>query len=92
MRNKLFIICLLLVTSEIFAWTDADFKEMYDGCVETDSEISFKKTVAYCSCSVSLTTETFTVDQVQNMVNNETFSTHEEIHNITKYCMDKVFK
>tara|TARA_Y100000590_G_C15351286_1_gene875284 strand:+ start:244 stop:549 length:306 start_codon:yes stop_codon:yes gene_type:complete len=90
-QTKLLTICLLLFTSQVFAWSDAEYEAFFGGCIDnTPSNLSYKKREIYCTCSTDLVSYTWTVKEVQKMVLNNTFAKQKDVIKITKRCAKKI--
>ena len=90
-KIKFFTVCLLLFTSQAFAWTDAEIESMYNGCMETvSSKYSATQKMEYCSCSTGLAIKTWTLDQLIAMLNNNTLREHKDFKKIVNDCTQKV--
>ena len=91
MKNKIKIFILLFVTSQAFAWTDAEIESMYNGCMKTvSSKYSDTQKMEYCSCSTGLAIKTWTLDQLIAMLNNNTLREHKDFKKIVTDCTQKV--
>ena len=91
MKTKLLTICLFLFTSQVFAWSDAEYETFFKGCMgNTPSNLSYKKQKIYCTCSTDLVSYTWTVKEVQNMVFNNTFSKQKDFNKIVARCAKKI--
>ncbi len=90
-KIKFFTVCLLLFTSQAFAWTDAEIESMYNGCMETvSSKYSDTQKMEYCSCSTGLAIKTWTLDQLIAMLENNTLRDHKDFKKIVNDCTQKV--
>ncbi len=91
MKTKLLTICLLLVTSQVFGWSDAEVESLNEGCVDaTPSDLSHAKKKRYCACSSDLSTYIWTVDEVIKMTENGTLSKQKDFNKIVKHCAKKI--
>tara|TARA_B100000989_G_scaffold107016_1_gene78455 strand:+ start:1515 stop:1796 length:282 start_codon:yes stop_codon:yes gene_type:complete len=91
MKTKLLTIFLLLVTSQVFAWSDAEYVTFFKGCMgNTPSNLSYKKQKIYCTCSTDLVSYTWTVKEVQKMVLINTFSKQKDFKKIVARCAQKI--
>ena len=92
MKIKLLTICFFLLTSQVFAWSDYEYKTIFEGCmgVASNGKLSYKQQKIYCTCSSDSISAIWTVQEVQKMVLSNTFSKQKEFNVILKRCSKKI--
>ena len=88
-KTKLLTIFLLLFTSQVFSWSEKEFKLEYDTCIKDNLGSKTYTTLApYCMCSVDLIAREFTKLEVKEMRNNGTFETNKNVQEVFNKCID----
>ena len=94
MKTKLLTICLLLVTSQVFAeninnippWKNNHVKEIHEECMQFSDDLSYANKLRYCTCTTISTVETYTYKQVREKILKRIWTSDENFLKIASEC------
>ena len=92
MKIKLLTVSLLMYCLQANAWSDSHVKAINDACVKNGGDFPYKNIVSYCSCTVEMTVQLFSVDQIVKMQKDGTIKKHKNYLKLVDYCTPKLFE
>ena len=88
MKTTFFTICLLLVTSQVFSWSDLDKKGWFTGCISKNiSSFNYKQQIKFCSCSVDMSSRTWSMKEISKRISNGTWAESDDHTAMVNKCV-----